>query len=447
MTGAFTKFPGPVQVDEVDLGDAWPTLRQRTAPDGSRYGAAWVLLRIHGDPIGTVVVPFQDDTVAIQALRAVIDDEAAKSLADHLRSDGAKSSTKRADREVAGLPVLACEHERRRLLSHPPLASIVVPVVDRPEALRLCLGDLIAQEYPRDAFEIVVVDNSPRTSGAAPVVREMAHRGAHIRYVREAIAGSSRARNRGLRAAKHDIVAFVDGDVRVDRGWLASVAVAMSDEQVGCVTGMIQPLAFDTAAQRHLESWAGHAKGFHRQVFDRDGDATRGPLYPYAAAVFGSGANMSFRRNVLESLGGFDTALGAGRPARGGEDIAAFLDVILAGWRIVYEPAAIVWHRHAEDDGALGRKLFGYGMGLTAFLTRMGAHDPRHAVRIASRIPSGLRYLVASRSGQGPEGDVELPRRLIVQELAGMALGPLAYAAGLRHRRARWRGQRPAPLT
>ena len=77
------------------------------------------------------------------------------------------------------------------------------------------------------------------------------------------------------------------------------------------------------------------------------------PLYPYTAGVFGSGANMAFRADALRAMGGFDTSLGAGSAALGGDDLAAFFDVIEAGHTLVYEPTAFVRHRHRADRTVL----------------------------------------------------------------------------------------------
>ncbi len=53
----------------------------------------------------------------------------------------------------------------------------------------------------------------------------------------------------------------------------------------------------------------------------------------------------------------FDTALGPATPARGGEDIDAFLQIILAGYRLVYEPRSLVRHHHRRDYADLRRTV------------------------------------------------------------------------------------------
>jgi hypothetical protein len=79
---------------------------------------------------------------------------------------------------------------------------------------------------------------------------------------------------------------------------------------------------------------------------------------------------MAFRTSYLQERGGFDEALGAGTVAMGGDDLAAFYDVISGGNRLVYEPAAIVLHQHPRHYAALKRQAYGYGAGLGAHLTR-----------------------------------------------------------------------------
>ena len=89
---------------------------------------------------------------------------------------------------------------------------------------------------------------------------------------------------------------------------------------------------------------------------------------------------MAFRTDYLRRRRGFDAALGTGTIAMGGDDLAAFYDVVSDGHRLVYEPGAIVLHQHYRDYAALRRQTYGYGAGLGAHLTRCLIDDPRFAV-------------------------------------------------------------------
>src|SRR4029453_11177409 len=103
-----------------------------------------------------------------------------------------------------------------------------------------------------------------------------------------------------------------------------------------------------------------------RRSFDLALNRPPDALFPYAAGRFGSGANTAFRTGVLRALGGFAEDLGAGTPARGGEDLDAYLNVLRAGHRLVYQPRALVWHPHQLDLPGLLRAVHPDGVGVRA---------------------------------------------------------------------------------
>jgi GT2 family glycosyltransferase len=230
---------------------------------------------------------------------------------------------------------------------------------------------------------------------------------------------------------KAPLVAVTDDDVVVDRHWLAELVTGFSvAENVACVTGMIFPTELETPAQVWIEQYGGFSKGFTRRVFDLAKHRPQSPLFPYAAGAFGSGANMAFRTSVLRALGGFDPVLGAGNVARGGDDLAAFFQVITAGYTLVYEPAAIVHHRHHRAYDDLRQQMYGYGVGLTAYLTKALVDKPGLLLDVAVRIPHGLVYALSSRSPKNMRKLVDYPRELTTIERKGMLYGPCAYLRG-----------------
>jgi GT2 family glycosyltransferase len=347
----------------------------------------------------------------------------------HLHRDGwlAPAALDAGGMPSAGLP--QCLQERDRLLANAPFVSVVVATHERPASLAACLRSLLSLDYPH--FEIIVVDNAPRTTATADVVRHTYGDVAQVCYVREDRPGGAWAHNRGLMEVKAPLVAVTDDDVVVDRHWLAELVKGFSvAENVACVTGMILPTELETPAQVWIEQYGGFGKGFTRRVFDLAGHRPRSPLFPYAAGAFGSGANMAFRTSVLRALGGFDPALGAGNVARGGDDLAAFFGVITAGYTLVYEPAALVRHRHHREYDDLRQQMYGYGVGLTAYLTKALVDKPGLLPDVAVRIPRGLVYALSSRSPKNMRKLVDYPRELTTIERKGMLYGPCAYLRG-----------------
>jgi cellulose synthase/poly-beta-1,6-N-acetylglucosamine synthase-like glycosyltransferase len=329
---------------------------------------------------------------------------------------------------------------------HPPV-TVLIATRDRPESLGRCLESIVAMRYPELA--VVVVDSASRTVDARGVVERFSRR-LPITFVEEQRPGLARAHNAGLRAVTTPIVAITDDDVIVDPGWVASIVDAFAvSPKVGCVTGRIVAARLDTPAQRWVDDRLGFSKGSERRVFDLAGNRPADPLFPYAAGALGSGANMSFRLDALRAIGGFDPALGAGTPARGGDDLAAFHAVIRRGYTLVYEPAAVVQHHHYERIDALERQIRGYGVGLGAYLAKLVIEDPRVAVDMARRTAPALRRLRSMRAS-GTPATATPPRaipvvgrkpasstierrleRLASRERRAVLLGPVAYGRSL----------------
>ncbi|MFH9827828.1 glycosyltransferase [Streptomyces bobili] len=325
-----------------------------------------------------------------------------------------------------------------------PFTSVVIATRERADRLAHALDSMLAQDHPD--FEIVVVDNAPVTDATRLLVeRKYAER---VRYVTEPVPGLAVAHNTGLAAARGDVVAFTDDDVVADPRWLTELTAPFAaDPGLGCATGLILPARLRTPAQVLLESHGGFAKGFTPRTYDPAGPPADEPLFPFTAGRFGSGANMAFRAGVLRAVGGFDPATGAGTLARGGDDLYGFVRVLAQGHRLRYTPRALVWHHHRETWQDLETQAYGYGAGLTAYLTAILVNRPALLPAFLARLPRGLahaRTLTAVRDAEGPDGAAGVPgghddrghpwpRRLSRLQRKGMVYGPVGY---LRARRA-----------
>jgi GT2 family glycosyltransferase len=311
--------------------------------------------------------------------------------------------------------------------------TVVVCTRDRAEQLARCLDALRRLEH--DDLEILIVDNAPADDATERLVTARAAADPRLRYVREERPGLSRARNRGLREARAGIVAFTDDDVLVDPLWAAALARGFArDPQVACVTGLVATASLGLPEERYFDARVSWASSCEQRVFSAVRTAGDSVLHPFAAGAFGTGANMAFRADVLRALGGFDECLGAGSPAAGGEDLDAFLRVLLEGFRLSFEPASLVWHEHRAAAGDLDRQMFDYGKGLTAYLFKH-ATSRRSAPGMAGRMVPGLvRFAGLTRGSRRATRGTATARRAPLWEVAGSLTGPLAY----------WRGRQVA---
>lgn len=413
---------GRIWIGEVELAHSLLATGV-TRPPHRDDPSGRLLVRLHGHVLGFVSVPLRTEGAdATAAIDAAVRSQLGAPLRDHLAADGMEMPDRLPTDGLAG-------HEGcagRRSGTRSELISVVICTRDRPATLARCIKGLQQLEHPN--FEVVVVDNAPRNDETHDCFIRMAGDDPRFRYVTEPAPGLSRARNRGLRECTAKIVAFTDDDVQVDRWWLEGIALGFErDARAGCVTGLAPPAELDHPSQRYFDrrySWASHMEG---RVFDLENERDPSPLYPYSAGLFGTGANFAADRRLLEEIGGFDEALGAGSPAGGGEDLDIFVRVLRSGRALVYEPSAIVWHVHRADLRDLRRQLFYYGVGLTAFLSKHLA-DRQTAGEIIKRLPEGARRTSRMWSPSAIGG--QAPASFVVAEALGMVAGPFAYARG-----------------
>jgi glycosyltransferase involved in cell wall biosynthesis len=298
---------------------------------------------------------------------------------------------------------------------HPvaPSCSVVVCTHRRPGYIARVLDGLRRLDPPAD--EIIVVDNDPGKSDC----RVEAERGG-ARYVREDRPGLDRARNAGLRAASGELVAFTDDDCIPATGWLRSLPELFGDLSVAAVTGPGFAYMLDTPAQVRFEDQGGHRRGLQRQTFDWR------LLTPIAATRAGAGLNMIFRRSLLERLGEvFPPELDAGTPTESGGDMYALYKLLRAGYRIVYDPATYVLHQHRPDARSLHRTIRGYGIGLSAVLTKLVVEERELAAPTTWYWLWWLYVDALCRRLAGQADPVEV--RIGRDYLLGGLLGPAAW--------------------
>lgn len=399
----------------ADLDGVLPPVPRRTV------GAQWVLVRLHGVPLGFVTPPEAGCSPAELRQLALI--RLGSQIATHLTGD-AIGTTGAASQYVA--LSAACP----RLHPAPPaVVTVAVCTRDRAAHLAECLNALVALDYPAEQLDLLVVDNAPVDSST----RDLVSRYPAIRYVSEPRPGLDWARNRAVREARGTIVAFTDDDVSVDARWVKAIAAAFEDEpDAVCVTGLVVPDEIDTPAQALFETYGGFGRGFERQVYRVAPGQRAGRLYG-GTGRFGTGASMAFRRAFFEREGLFDPALDVGTPTHGGGDLEMFFRVLKSGYALVYEPAALVRHRHRRDYAALRTQITNNGIGFYSYLVRTAQAYPSERFALIRlglwwfwrwNVRRLLRAIVRPRA---------FPLDLVLAELKGSLTGLRRYAVARRH--------------
>jgi len=302
-----------------------------------------------------------------------------------------------------------------------PSITVAVCTRDRTELLSRCLRSLLTMEPSAFgapvSLEIRVIDNAPTTGKT----RDLACSLTGVRYAVEPRPGLDFARNRALREAQGDLVAYIDDDVVVDPGWLTGLMEAWIEHpDAAAFTGQVLPYELATNAQIIFEERGGFRRGFDTVRYGQTLDGH--PAYPCSAGIFGTGANMAFQRRILKRLNGFDEALDTGPPLPAAGDHDIFYRLIRAGHSIVYKPEFLVFHEHRRELESLTRQYWNWGLGVMVSVHKWGKIDPSQGSKLRylkrAWFSAHLRELISSLLGQAP-----VPFYMVVGEMAGAIVG------------------------
>jgi len=214
-----------------------------------------------------------------------------------------------------------------------PRISVIVCTHNGSGTILDCLRGAQRLDYP--AIEVIIVDDGS-TDDTANIARQFPFAVISISHL-----GLSTARNVGLENATGEIVAYIDDDAWPDPHWLIYLALTFRDETCAGAGGPnIRPLGEST-------------------VSDCAADSPGGPIHVMLTDVEAEhlpGCNMAFRREALAAVGGFDPVF---RTA--GDDVDLCWRMQSAGLKLVFSPAAVVWHRAPQSVAAYWNQQFGYG--------------------------------------------------------------------------------------
>ena len=199
-----------------------------------------------------------------------------------------------------------------------PYISVIVPACNAADTLQLCLDALATQDYPSSQYEVIVVDDGS-TDETASIAQATS-----ARVIRQANAGAAAARNAGARAAQGDLLLFTDADCAPVAGWIAALTAAFDDSRVAGAKG--------TYLTQQREIVPRFTQLEYEDRYDRMANAeTIDFIDTYSAA---------YRRDVFFANRGFDPSI------MKVEDQELSFRLAEKGYRLVFTPDAVVYHRH-----------------------------------------------------------------------------------------------------
>ena len=220
-----------------------------------------------------------------------------------------------------------------------PMVSVVIPTYNRKDMLKECLDSLFNQTYPKDKYEIIVV-NDGSTDGTEEVLKEYAKKApCAFKWLTQQNKGSYAARNLGIKNARGEIICFTDDDCIADKRWLEELVRGFTDGGIGGVGGRI--IAYNP--RKIVEEY---------DKMNQE-EAIKGKFYPSFLIT----CNAAYRKDILENCGYFDTYF------RSGGDVDMGIRVTWRGHKLKYAPDAIVYHKHRTTFMGFIKQQYAYGTG------------------------------------------------------------------------------------
>ncbi len=195
--------------------------------------------------------------------------------------------------------------------------SVVVPALNAPERTRTCLEALLDQTYPRDCYEIIVIDNGS-TDTTPQVIRQYPV----VFLSEDNIQSPYAARNRGIRQARGEIIAMIDINCTAAPGWLTNGIEVLTSKKADLIGGQV---TFTFSPEKTAA-----------EIFDSVSNVQIKRNIENRGVT--KGGNLFVRRSVFDSIGLFPEHL------RSGGDVLWTGQATRAGFTLLYAPGAEVFY-------------------------------------------------------------------------------------------------------
>lgn len=287
-----------------------------------------------------------------------------------------------------------------------PFISIVIATRNRPRQLARCLEACSRLDYPRERFEVIVVDDGSTVSLEC-VVTEYRHR-MNLQFLRQPNTGPAQARNVGIAMATGELLAFTDDDCMPETDWLSQLASALQRTPGHMIGGRtvnaLTANAYSTTSQVIVDAVYRHY------------NAGAGDSWFFASN------NLAVPAATLREIGGFNNEF------RFAEDRELCDRWQASGFGLSYAPDAVVQHAHDLTARTFWRQHFGYGRGAQHYHAQRARRQPDAGLDMSFH--ANLRNWIGYPLSQ-------VPRRQAVQVAALLMVWQVANAAGFFYEAAR----------
>lgn len=273
------------------------------------------------------------------------DGRSAERLFRALRSTGRdadrSSDIDRDSNRSSGTDEGAAE-SRRESPADLPFVSVVVPVYNDPDGIETTLRSLVSQDYPVERYEIIAVDNDSTDDTNERITRFVEEYPNVECHVEREEHSPGAARNRGIEAARGELLAFLDADMHVDDDWLRTAVRAMPED--------VDYMAYDV--ELYLPEGEETVAGRYNAL-------TGFPMKRYVTEEhFGGGGCLFVRRSAFEDVGGFDPRLVSD------EDLEFGNRVYESGRDLHFTPEVVAYHPARTSLRSLVHKNVRVGRGV-----------------------------------------------------------------------------------
>lgn len=242
-----------------------------------------------------------------------------------------------------------------------PRVSVVLPTYNRPTSLHACLASLAAQDFPRDDYEVIVVDDGSRESLTTVVDQFVGTMS--VRLLQQRNAGPASARNAGAAAARGALLAFIDDDCAATPHWISTLVRHASEYEHAAIGGFVENALRRNAYASASQLLVDYLYGYY------DHDEVQGRFFVTS--------NVAFPKDAFLALGGFDTSF----PLAAAEDRELCERWREAGYPLHFASDAVVQHAHRLTFRRFCRQHFTYGRG-AHYLQLARAQRGQHRLRI-----------------------------------------------------------------